>query len=117
VKARYREMIMAAVWPAEGEAIGDAHALKPVPGELAGYRVAGTTWPRTGSGTRRRTPLGTSPRRRRAVTAGEKGGGPASPLLDADYPVVAACKICGGRIKLDHIMQMDWRHAPAGGAA
>jgi hypothetical protein len=49
--------------------------------------------------------------------ARENGGGPASLLLGADYPVIAACKICGGRIRLDHKMQMEWRHAPAAVAA
>jgi hypothetical protein len=40
-------------------------------------------------------------------------GAPASPLRDEDYPVIAACKLCGGRIRLEHKMQMEWRHAPA----
>ena len=43
----------------------------------------------------------------------EKDGEPVGLLNKADYPIVAECKICGGRIRLDHLMQMDWRHAPA----
>lgn len=42
----------------------------------------------------------------------EDDGGPASLLRAEDYPVIAVCKICEGRIRLDHKMQMDWRHAP-----
>jgi hypothetical protein len=42
----------------------------------------------------------------------ENGGGPARLLYDEDYPVIAACKVCDGRIKLDYKLQMDWRHAP-----
>jgi hypothetical protein len=52
-------------------------------------------WPQTGTCTR------------------EKDGAPASPLIGEDYPVVADCKICTGRIKLGHKMQLEWRHAPA----
>jgi hypothetical protein len=40
-------------------------------------------------------------------------GSPASPLAGTDYPVIAACKICGGQIRLEHMLQMEWRHAPA----
>ena len=47
----------------------------------------------------------------------EKGGEPASLLRDSDYPVVAECKICSGRIRLGQVLQMDWRHVPAGGGA
>ena len=42
----------------------------------------------------------------------ENGGGPARLLYDEGYPVIAACKVCDGRIKLDYKLQMDWRHAP-----
>ncbi len=42
------------------------------------------------------------------------GGGRASLLAEADYPVTAECKICEGKIRLDHLLQMDWRHVPAG---
>jgi hypothetical protein len=43
----------------------------------------------------------------------EIGGVIADPLRGEDYPVAAACKVCGGRIRLGHKMQMEWRHAPA----
>ena len=43
----------------------------------------------------------------------ERGGAPARLLYAEDYPVIAVCKICGGRIKLDHKLQMEWRHVPA----
>jgi hypothetical protein len=42
----------------------------------------------------------------------ERGGQPANLLRDGDYPVVAECKICHGRIRLGQVMQWDWRHAP-----
>jgi hypothetical protein len=42
----------------------------------------------------------------------EEDGGPANLLADADYPVIAICNVCRGRIKLDHKLQMEWRHAP-----
>jgi hypothetical protein len=44
-------------------------------------------------------------------------------LNGADYPIAAECKICHGLIRLDHLMQLEWRHVPvsaaepAGGAA
>lgn len=53
----------------------------------------------------------------------ESDGEPANLLDEADYPVLAGCKLCGGRIKLGHLMQWEWRHVPAvtavpgGGAA
>ena len=43
----------------------------------------------------------------------EADGSPADLMNGADYPVAAECKICGGRIRLGHLMQWDWRHAPA----
>lgn len=46
----------------------------------------------------------------------EEHGTPASLLRDADYPVVAECKICHGRIRLGQVMQMEWRHAAAAAA-
>jgi hypothetical protein len=61
------------------------------PADSAGH----IAWPQTGTYTR------------------GKDGAPASPLIGEDYPVVAARKICAGRIKLDQLMQMEWRHAPA----
>jgi hypothetical protein len=42
----------------------------------------------------------------------EKTGEPASPLRDSDYPVIAECKICHGRIRLGQRTQTDWQHAP-----
>lgn len=44
----------------------------------------------------------------------EKDGQHVSLLNATDYPIVAECKICDGKIGLDHLMQMEWRHAPAG---
>jgi hypothetical protein len=43
----------------------------------------------------------------------ESDSEPASLLEDSDYPVAAECKICRGRIRLDALMQWEWRHAPA----
>lgn len=43
----------------------------------------------------------------------ENGGATANPLRGEDYPVIAACKVCGGRIRLGQKMQMEWRHTPA----
>jgi protein tyrosine phosphatase (PTP) superfamily phosphohydrolase (DUF442 family) len=37
----------------------------------------------------------------------------ASLLDESDYPVLAECKICGGRTRLDALMQWEWRHLPA----
>jgi hypothetical protein len=42
-----------------------------------------------------------------------ENGDRASLLNKADYPITAECKICGGRIRLDALMQMEWRHVPA----
>lgn len=39
-------------------------------------------------------------------------GAPARLTRDEDYPVIAICKICQGRIKLGNMMQMEWRHEP-----
>ena len=50
-------------------------------------------------------------------TSTKENGEPASLLNKADYPVTAECKICGGRIRLDHLVQMEWRHVPAEVAA
>jgi hypothetical protein len=36
----------------------------------------------------------------------ERGGAPARLLYAEDYPVIAVCK-------LDHKLQMEWRHVPA----
>jgi hypothetical protein len=43
----------------------------------------------------------------------ERDGKPASLLDEADYPVRAVCKVCGGRIRLGMLLQWDWAHAPA----
>jgi hypothetical protein len=43
----------------------------------------------------------------------ESDGEAASLLDEADYPVIAECKFCGGRIRLGNLMQWEWRHAPA----
>ncbi len=39
------------------------------------------------------------------------------PLGNEDFPVTAECKGCGGKIRLDHPMQLDWRHVPVKAAA
>jgi hypothetical protein len=44
----------------------------------------------------------------------ERTGQPAVLTDDGAYPVTAECKTCHGRIRLDHLIQTDWRHAPAG---
>lgn len=38
------------------------------------------------------------------------------PPAASDYPLAAACKVCGGRITLTNVMQLEWRHAPAAAA-
>ena len=42
----------------------------------------------------------------------EKDGEHVNLLNATDYPIVAVCKMCGGKIRLAHLMQMDWRHVP-----
>lgn len=42
----------------------------------------------------------------------EGSGAPARLTHAGDYPVVAICKICRGRIRLGHMMQLEWQHAP-----
>jgi hypothetical protein len=59
-----------------------------------------------------------TPRKDSWVT--ERGGISADLLRSEDYLIVAACATCGRRIRLNHKLQMEWRHAPdapAGGAA
>lgn len=34
-------------------------------------------------------------------------------LRASDYPVIATCSGCGGRIRLAHVLQAEWRHVPA----
>jgi hypothetical protein len=46
-----------------------------------------------------------------------QGGAPADLLSDADYPITAVCATCGGSIRLDRKLQMEWRHLPAEGGA
>jgi hypothetical protein len=43
----------------------------------------------------------------------ENGGAPARLLYAEDYPIIAVCKVCGGTIKLDHKLQIEWHHVPA----
>ncbi len=43
----------------------------------------------------------------------EADGKPASLTNGADYPVTAECRVCHGRIRLGHLMQWEWLHAPA----
>jgi hypothetical protein len=54
----------------------------------------------------------------RAVPAGdswreEKTGRPADLRSAESYPVTAECEACRGRIRLDVLLQMEWRHVPA----
>lgn len=37
----------------------------------------------------------------------------AVPPGNEDFPVNARCKRCGGKIRLDHPRQMEWRHTPS----
>ena len=43
----------------------------------------------------------------------EADGEPASLTNAADYPVIAECKVCRGRIRLRMLIQMEWEHASA----
>ena len=45
-------------------------------------------------------------------SAVEADGKPATLTDGADYPVSGECKICHGRIRLGHLMQWEWQHAP-----
>jgi hypothetical protein len=36
------------------------------------------------------------------------GGKPASPWLRDHYPLFTACKVCGGRIRLASLLQVEW---------
>ena len=47
----------------------------------------------------------------------ESDGQPASLLNEVDYPVIAECKFCEGRIRLGHLVRREWQHAPAVTAA
>lgn len=40
---------------------------------------------------------------------------PANLLADFDYPVIAVCGTCQGRIRLRVKMQMEWEHVPEEG--
>jgi hypothetical protein len=42
----------------------------------------------------------------------ERDGQVARLANESDYPVVAECKICRGRIRLGSYLQWDWYHAP-----
>jgi hypothetical protein len=42
----------------------------------------------------------------------KKGDLSASLMRDSDYPIVAECKVCHGRIRLGQVLQMEWQHAP-----
>ena len=43
----------------------------------------------------------------------EADGKPASLTDGADYPVSGECTTCHGRIRLGHLTQWEWQHAPA----
>ena len=47
----------------------------------------------------------------------EKTGEPATLVRYSDYPVIAACRVCHGRIRLGQLTQADWQHAPLHAAA
>jgi hypothetical protein len=47
----------------------------------------------------------------------ERDGQPADSRVESDYPITAECRICQGRIRLNRLMQMEWRHVPAEVAA
>jgi hypothetical protein len=38
---------------------------------------------------------------------------PARLRCEFDYPVIAVCKTCNGRIRLAERAQMEWTHVPA----
>lgn len=40
-------------------------------------------------------------------------GHPADMRRAGDYPIFANCRGCSGRITLEGILQMEWRHVPA----
>jgi hypothetical protein len=42
----------------------------------------------------------------------EESQHPANLLAVASYPVIAVCKRCHGRIRLDEKVQMEWVHVP-----
>lgn len=42
----------------------------------------------------------------------EKTQHPANLRNDFDYPVIAVCKTCHGRIRLAVLQQMEWVHVP-----
>jgi hypothetical protein len=41
----------------------------------------------------------------------ESDGKPASLVNQADYPVIAECKFCQGRLRLGHLVQWEWQHS------
>jgi hypothetical protein len=41
---------------------------------------------------------------------------PANLRAEGSYPVIAVCKRCHERIRLDDKRQMEWAHVPAAGA-
>lgn len=47
----------------------------------------------------------------------EATGQPANLVAASDYPVIAECHWCHGRIRLAIQNQMEWRHAPVPAAA
>jgi hypothetical protein len=43
----------------------------------------------------------------------QRGGEPADPLCEANYPIAAECKTCHRKIRLDGTLQMEWYHERA----
>ena len=44
----------------------------------------------------------------------ERSQHPANLKAEFDYPVIAVCQRCGGRIRLAQLLQMEWTHVPGG---
>ena len=42
-------------------------------------------------------------------------GEPGDLMRRQDYPLTAACRGCGGKIRLEDLLQPGWEHVPAGG--
>jgi hypothetical protein len=46
----------------------------------------------------------------------KQDGTPADLLRSEDYPITARCQACGNQIRLDYLLQWEWRHLPAAAA-
>ena len=68
----------------------------------------------------RRVPVAGGPHRPVPVGGtyrSERTGRPAVLTEATSYPVTAECQVCHGPIRLEQLLQMEWRHVPAGGGA